>query len=907
MRRFAHKSTAVLIALCAVVSLYVFHGRVGQALDQAAVPPKFRLPAEVVGPIRYRADLTIIPDEETFSGAVEIDLQFARSTSVLWLNSERLIVKDAILTASHEKLTAKVIPEPMDYVGFAFDHPVGPGEATLRVAYQGEINRKDQQGLFQMKDGDRWYVYSQFEAIWARRAFPCFDDPAYKVPWQLTLRVKKDQVALSNTPILSETDTGDGLKAVKFAQTKPLPSYLVALAVGDLELIDAGTTGKKNTRVRIVVPRGHGAEANYAVETTPVIVGLLENYFDIPFPYDKLDEVAIPLYGGAMENAGLVTYGSGIILAKPEEDSPSRQREWVWVASHELAHQWFGDLVTTAWWDDIWLNEGFASWTANKIVNEYHPEWHADIEALNSAQGAMQSDSLVSARRVRQPIATKDDIVNAFDSITYDKGSALLNMFESYMGREKFRSGIHRYLTKNAWKNATSAEFLAALAGDDTSIASAFSTFLDQPGVPLVTATLECSGGAAKLNLSQQRFLPLGSVGSADQIWEIPICVRYPAGQSDARQCELLSHKSGQLQLLRGGGCPAWVEANAGAVGYYFGLYEGSLLDALLKDDAKVLTLPEKVALVGNLASLTRNGKIALGRALALAPSLAQDPARQVVTKTLEITTGLQDNLVSKDLLPRYRQYLWDVYGGRAHDLGWKMKAGESEDARFLRPGVLNVVANEAEDPGLIAQAKKLALAWLDDHKAVDPDMVGVVLATAARHGDRDLFDRMRAAAKKETDENFRRHLLFSLGSFQDTEIIKTALPIVLSNEFDNRESLPILFAPAQRRQTRDFAYDFVKQNWDVLVAKLPTDTGSFLPYVAGDYCDTAHRQDVQNFFSGRSTKYTGGPRILTQVLEGIDLCVAYKNAQEASVAEFLKTYKPARSATAGSSYKPSE
>jgi len=901
MRRFVNKSTVVLIAVCTLAILHAWNAKAGQAPGQPPIPPKFRLPASAVGPVRYRVDLTVVPDQDTFTGAIEIDLQLVKSTSVLWLNGERLTVKDATLTVGHEKLAAKVISEPQDYIGFAFDHPVGPGEATLRVVYQGEIGRKDQQGIFQMKDGDRWYVYSQFEAIWARRAFPCFDEPSYKVPWQVTLRVKKDQVALSNAPVVSETASGDGMKVVKFGETKPLPSYLVAIAVGDLEFVDAGTTGKKNTRVRIVVPRGRGPEAKYAAETTPAIVNLLENYFDIPYPYDKLDEVAIPLFGGAMENAGFVTYGTGIILAQPDQDTPSRQREWVWVAAHELAHQWFGDLVTTAWWDDIWLNEGFASWTSNKIVNEYHPEWHHDVSALNSYQGAMQSDSLMSARRVRQPIESKDDIINAFDSITYDKGSALLNMFESYMGREKFRAGIHRYLTKYSWKNATSAEFLAALAGDDTSVAAAFSTFLEQPGVPLVTAALDCSGGAAKLELSQRRFLPLGSVGSADQTWQIPVCARYPSGQGDARECTLLLQKSAQLPLSRSSGCPAWVEANAGAAGYYFGLYEGNLLDALLKDDARVLTLPEKVALVGNLASLTSSGKIPLGRALALVPSLAQDPARQVVTKTMDITADLQDNLVSKDLLPRYRQYLVDLYGGRARDLGWKTKAGESEDARLLRPSLFSVLAHQTEDPELIAQAKKLALAWLDDHTAVDPDMLGVVLTTAARHGDRDLFDRMRAAAKSEKEENFRGTLLSSLGSFQDPEILKVALPIVLSDEFDSRESLGILFAPARRRQTRDFAYDFVKQNWDRLIAKLPTDTGAFLPYVADGYCDSQHRQDVENFFGGRSTKYTGGPRILTQVLEGIDLCVAYKNAQEASVAEFLQTYKPAPSVGAGS------
>jgi alanyl aminopeptidase len=898
MRRLAYRTTSVLIALCALFSLGVICARAGQTPADNPVPPKFRLPADVVGPTRYRVDLTLIPDQDTFTGAIDIDLEFKKPSSVLWLNSEKLEIKDATLTFGGEKVAAKIINEPHDYVGFAFGHHVGPGAATLHATFQGEISRKDHQGIFQMKDGDQWYIYSQFEAIYARRAFPCFDEPSYKVPWQLTLHIKKDQAGFSNTPILSETDAGEGMKTLQFAETKPLPSYLVAVAVGDMEVVDAGTAGKKHTPIRIVVPRGRSAEAKYAAETTPAIVNLLENYFGIPYAYDKLDEVAVPLFGGAMENAGLVTYGTGIIIAKPDQDTPERQREWVSVASHELAHQWVGDLVTTAWWDDIWLNEGFASWMANKIVNEYHPEWKMNISELNAYQGAMDNDALVSARQVRQPIESNDDIANAFDGITYNKGSGLLNMFESYMGPEKFQQGVHRYLLKYEWKNATSAEFLSALAGDDRTVAAAFSSFLDQPGVPLVTARLECHDGAAQLDLSEQRFIPLGSSGAAPQLWKVPVCVRYQAGSGEARECTLLEQESAELRLPKATGCPGWVEANDGANGYYRVLYQGDLLGGLLKNDAQELSLPEKVALIGDLAAFTRNGKIALGKALALAPAFAQSPARQVVSKTMEITTGLQDNLVSEDLLPQYRKYLLDLYGGRARDLGWKTKPGESEDARFLRPQVQGVVANQAEDPQAIAEARKLALAWLDDHKALDPDLVGVVLSIAARHGDRDLFDRMHAAAKKETNENFRGDLIFCLGLFQDPEIIKTALPIALSGEFDVRESFDIMFAPSERRQTRDFAYDFVKQNWDLLVAKLPTDTGSYVPYVASGYCDAEHRKDAESFFTGRSTKFTGGPRILAQVLEVIDLCIAYKNAQEASVTEFLKSYKPAASAS---------
>jgi len=860
--------------------------------DESPAPPKLRLPADVVGPVRYRVELTAIPDQDTFTGAIDIDLQFAKATPLLWLNAEKLTVKEATLTAGGKKLAAKVIAEPKDYIGFDFGQPVGPGPTTLHVAYQGEVSRKDQQGIFQMKDGDQWYIYSQFEAIYARRAFPCFDEPGYKVPWQLTLHIKKDQVGISNTPIVSETDASDGMKTVKFAETRPLPSYLVALAVGDMELVDAGTAGKKNARVRIVVPRGHSAEAKYAAETTPTIVNLLETYFGVPYPYDKLDEVAVPLFGGAMENAGMVTYGAGIILAKPDQDTLGRQRGWVSIASHELSHQWFGDLVTTAWWNDIWLNEGFASWMANKNVTRYHPEWKMNISELNGYQGAMDNDALVSARAVRQPIESNDDIANAFDSITYDKGSALLNMFESYLGPEKFRAGIHRYLEKYQWKNATSAEFLAALAGGDSSFATAFSSFLNQPGVPQLTAQLKCNGGTPELDLSQQRFFPLGSTGAANQLWKIPVCVRYPAGTGEARQCTLLEQTSAVLPLAKAEGCPGWVEANADADGYYRVLYQGDLLSALLKDDARVLSLPEKVSIIGDISALTGNGKIPLAQALALAPAFAADSARQVVTKTMEITTGLQNRyLVPDNLMPRYRQYLLDLYGGRAHSLGWKARPGESDDTRLLRPRILGVVANEADDPEAITEAKNLALAWFDDHKAVAPDLVGVVLTTAARHGDRELFDHIRAAAKQEKDENIRGDLLFSLGLFPDPEIIKSAMPIVLTDEFDSRESLGILFGVAQLPKTRDLAYDFIKQNWDALVAKLPTDTGAFVPFAAAGYCDAAHRQDVEAFFQGRSTKYTGGPRILTQVLEGIDLCVAYKKAQEPSATEFLQQY----------------
>jgi alanyl aminopeptidase len=851
-------------------------------------PPQFRLPTIAV-PVRYSVTLTVVPDKDTFTGAVDIDLNFHESSGVLWLNADMLTVKSASLTSGGQTFSAKVISEPKDLVGFAFDRPVPGGAARFHAQFEGTISRKEMQGIFQVKDGEHWYIYSQFENIAARRAFPCFDEPGYKVPWQVTLNVPKDDGAFSNTPALSESDQGDGLKSVKFAETKPLPSYLVAFAVGPMDIVSAGQAGAQNTKIRIIVPRGHAAEAQYVASVTPDIVNLLEKYFGIPYPYEKLDEVAIPLAGYAMEHPGLVTYGARFFLMKPDETSLNVKRFTTSVIAHELAHQWFGDLVTTAWWDDIWLNEGFASWTANKIVSEYHPEWKMNINELNGYQDAMGTDELVSSRKVTQPILSDDDIQNAFDDITYNKGSALLNMFESYMGPAKFQQGIRRYLHEYAWGNATSAQFLEAISMGDPAIPKAFSSFLDQPGVPLVTAKLQCGGGTPKLQLSQQRFLPRGSQGSSHQTWNIPVCVRYPAGSDSNRACSLITNTTASIDLTNAKGCPSWTYANANQAGYYLVHYQKEALDSLLKDE-KTLSLMERVGLIGDLAALTQS-YMPLGEAMALAPKFVHDQSRQVVTKTLSIVGGLDDHLVPENLKPNYRRYLSDLYKQRALQLGWNAKPDEDDDIRLLRPVLFRVLANQAEEPEFIAHAKELANSWMDDHRAVDSDLAGAVLTAAARHGDRAYFDRLHAQAKKETDENYQGMLLRAMGSFRDPAITKTALPFLLSGEFDSRQTIGILFAASGSPETRDLAFDFVKQNWDALIAKLPNGFVGFLPFVAGDYCDAQHRTDVEAFFKDRATKTMGGPRNLEQALEGISLCVANKEANQTSVVGFLKNY----------------
>ena len=410
-----------------------------------------------------------------------------------------------------------------------------------------------------MEEDGNHYIFTQFEDTDARAAFPCFDEPSYKVPWQLTLQIPQKYDAVSNTPI-EKHETSEDSKILHFKQTKPLPSYLVAFAVGQFDFVPAGYAGVNRAPVRIVTPKGHASEAQYAAEVTATILTRLENYFGIPFPYEKSDQVAIPVtYGfGAMENAGMVTYAQDILLSGARGDTTARQRLYATVAAHELSHQWFGDLVTTAWWNDIWLNEAFATWMEQKLVAEWKPEWHTRVGDVDSKLGAETEDTLKSARKIRQEIKTKDDISNAFDGITYEKGAAVIGMFESWVGPSAFRKGVQSYLKKYAFKNADGADFLAAISSaTKKSVSEPFSSFLNQAGVPLVSVALDCNGKSPVLHLEQERSLPQHTKQAPNQLWQIPVCVRYEDSSSSKSACTLMSDPRSDWKL-DSESCPTW-------------------------------------------------------------------------------------------------------------------------------------------------------------------------------------------------------------------------------------------------------------------------------------------------------------------------------------------------------------
>jgi aminopeptidase N len=589
----------------------------------------------------------------------------------------------------------------------------------------------------------------------------------------------------------------------------------------------------------------------------------------------------------------MVTYSAAILLADPALDTEQRQRRYASVAAHELAHQWFGDSVTLAWWDDTWLNEAFATWTSSKILARWKPQWNWPLNELGPKFGSMRADSLVSARQIRQPIDSMDDIANAFDDITYRKGAAVIRMFEDWVGEDQFRAGVREYLRRYASRNATANDFLEALAGTgERRFTGAFRTFLEQPGLPEITVDLKCDG-APRVALAQKRYLPIGSAGGRDQKWEVPVCVRYPSGKGSDGECFLLDQPAAEFRLTKTDVCPAYLSANRDASGYYEPNYQGDLPAKALEHTSD-LSGPERRTLIHDLVSLADAGEISPRRVFAAISQFAKAPERLIVVQARDAVVDLRP-IVPQSLLPNYRRYIRNTFGVRAAELGWSAKPVDDVDIRLLRGALLPFVAITGDEPALQVEARRLADGWLRDHQGVDPDMLEPVLITAAFSGNRALFDRLLQELKKNPDRRTRQWLLAALANFRDPALANAALALLFDPDIDARESFtPLLTGPLGSTETRILPLEFVKSNYNRLVMRLPSgggsEAGARLPVVGETFCDEPSRQQFVAFFQDHSQDFTGEPRIYAQVLERIRLCEDRRAVEGPGITEFLST-----------------
>jgi alanyl aminopeptidase len=868
--------------------------------------PLLRLPTDT-RPVAEALELRLDPRQETYSGAVDIDVTLDAARATLWLHGKGLNVARATVTPEGGAPLDATWQDRHDsgVASLTVARAIPPGRARIHVEYGAAFNR-GQHGLYRAREADVDYVFTQFEAIAAREAFPCFDEPAFKIPFTTTLVVPDGQVAIANTHEASRAAAPAGWTRVAFAPSLPLPSYLVAFAVGPFDLVPAPDVPPNEVRarplpLRAVTARGRARDVAYALAHAGEILATLERYVGLEYPYDKLDLVAVPGKGSAMENPGCVTFDETRLLMDGATASVSQRRSYAGVMAHELAHQWTGDLVTMEWWNDVWLNEAFATWLGTKATDAWDPKSHAGMALLRSAQDAMSVDSLVSARSIRQPITSTHDIANAFDAITYRKGGAVLGMFERWVGEAAWQKGLHAYLSAHRFGSGTADDFLQAendATGKD--VRTAFHTFLDQPGVPFVEARVACDQGSARVALRQSRFLPVGSTGDADATWQIPVCVRTGEGTT----CTLLASTTGELALP--GACPAFVFPNADAAGYYRFSLAAADLDRLRRNGIPTLSEREKLAYGASLRAAWARATTPMQDVMRAAEPLAADAEPAVAEQPMGYVTAAREWLWSAPARANVEVYARSLYEPVARRLGWEPKAGEDDEARALRGSVLTFLALTARDAPVRAEARKRGLAYLGVGRdgalhadAVDANLAAVAVAVVGEEADRATWDAMRALFAKTVDEVVRGRLLRGMSLASDPTLASAARELMLDPTLRDSETLTPLFVQLGRAETRDVAWAWMKEHYDAILARMPRHHGGTqLVGAVSVFCDEEHAGDIERFFAPKAEALEGGPRALASTLEEVRLCAARRKAQEPSARAMFARQVTLRRAT---------
>jgi aminopeptidase N len=880
--------------------------RRGPASLQGVTLPVGRLPPEV-RPIQVALSLVVDPEKPTFQGVIDLAIQLDDARDILWIHGRDL--RPTRVTITHEGgpplETRWDQVTPAGLVALRPEERIEPGRAVIHVEYEGAFGDR-QEGLFRVtKDGAR-YAFTQFEPTFARRAFPSFDEPSFKAPFDVTLYVPKGDVVVSNGAETGRSEAPGGRERVTFATTEKLPSYLIAFAVGPFDVVNGPAIPASATRpapvpLRGFAARGRGPEIAYALAHAGPILGAIEGYLGVPYPYAKLDLIAVPEKRGAMENAGAVTFGEPLLLLDAKTATVAQEQGLISVTAHELAHQWFGDLVTMPWWDDLWLNESFATWMARKITGQIRPDYDSAARATEAAHSAMEQDVLSSARAIRQPITRDDDIYNAFDGITYQKGSVVLEMFEENAGPKAFQAGLHAYLEAHRHGNATEADLLQAIstsAGRD--VATPFRSFLFQKGVPFVEATLSC-GKQPALQLHQGQFLPAGIKAAESMVWKIPVCARYDAGSGVKTSCTMLTERDGTLPL-DGVKCPAWVMPNAGGRGYYRWSLPREGLKQLAEKGYPALTAAERLSFAESVRSGAVNGRIPMSDALdALAP-FADDPSRAVAAAPMSLLREAREWLLGDEKAARaFEAFASELYAPARKDLAWEAAAGAIEDGdrSLRRRDVITFLGWTARDPALRREAAERGRAYVGSGKdgaihpeAVDRQVAGAALRIAGSEGDAALFDALLALLAKADKEIVRERILGALTAVTRPELSARALDLTFDPRLRSDEALAPLNGQLAQPETRDAAWAWLEAHVDAVLARLPPARAARLAWAGAAFCDAGHADAIERLFGERAKKLDGGPREIAGAVESVRLCAMRRDTAGPALLALFKGAK---------------
>jgi aminopeptidase N len=839
-----------------------------------------------VKPKAYRLALTIDPARKDFSGHTEIDVALTKPARTIFLHGSDLRVSGVQVQSALGNVAATYAE--MGKSGVArIDVPkeLPAGDITLKIDYSADFHT-GAEGLFHVEVGGNWYAWTQMEPIDARRMFPCFDEPGFKTPFVVTVTAPKDLKVIANSPLAEATPAG-AMTTHRFAPTPPLPTYLVALGVGAFDVVEmsapANSVRKQPLAMRVIATRGQTARMQLAAREAPKLLELTEKYVGIPFPYAKLDLLATPILGGAMENAGLIIFDDTILLL--DNDAPLAQlRGFAEVTAHEIAHQWFGDLVTPSWWTDIWLNESFAEWLGKKIGDQWRPDLGIATGEIQDAFRGMAADSLGAGRPIRQAITENRQIVSAFDSITYQKGGQVLSMFETFIGAQNFAKGVHLHLQRYRHGNATADDFFRSLAeaAGNSKVVDAMRTFTDQTGVPMVTVT----ENARDISLAQTRYRPLGVAAQAKaQTWQIPLCLARGA----SRTCSLLEGATATIPAFPGKGA---LMPNAGGAGYYRFRLSNAGWDQLI---AEAGTLPgrEALALADSLWADFAAGTASFDRVIAAARALSVNPERLAAIELANRLAELAKSTLTAEQLPQYWKLMRSIYGPRLTALGFDPKVGahsrEPQQAQALRQSLVPLLALEGRDPKVREQLTAAAVAYLGgDTKALDVAFLGVALQVAVQERGAAFMKQLHEAMLKSTDSLFRQYSAVAIGMADTPALADEALKIGFSPGMQSLETVRLFFALANQPNAREALAAVAESNFNRLVDTFPGFLKPRVVELFGGFCSKADIARVDRWVQPKLAQLGGGELELSQTKEGIALCVALKDAKGAEIARAL-------------------
>jgi len=834
-----------------------------------------RLP-HVVRPTSESLDLTLDPAQQGYGGSVTIGLKVSARADSFQLNSRSLAITRLALAGPTGEIPVTHSLAARERITVRAAKPLEPGSYTLEIGFTQEFGTRAT-SLYHVKHGSDWYSFTDFECDNAREAFPCWDEPEFKIPWQVKLTAPDSDLVLSNTPI-EGTATQRHRKTVSFQQTPPLPSYLVAFMCGPF---DAVPVPGPPIPTRIITLRGQGALAAEAVRQVPPILGALEAYFGRDYPYKKLDFIGVPEYlWGAMENPGAITFVDSGLLLDPVSATGAERRRLASTLAHELSHMWFGDFVTLEWWDDVWLNESFASWMGDKITQLVFPEFNLPLEELDGTYRAYAQDDLLSTHAMRERVGDGTNLDQVFDALAYDKGEAVLGMIEQWIGPDEFRNGVLGYLEAHAWGNAEAADLwheLSKASGKD--VTGVLETFLDQPGVPIVRARLLPGG---QVELSQQRYVVAGEAAPIQSPWKIPVVLRFSDGKKEYTQRVLLTSPAERV-TLEPPITPLWLHPNADERGYYHWQVSPDQMSALA---SAPLGERERAGYVRNLKVLLSGGMLHGDEYLMGLARFAHDASPRVGSAVLDGLDHVKRTFVTDSLRPEFARYVAHTLRPMMDRLGETPKPGESVDAAELRARVIAMLGWDGGDAGLRASGLERARAWLVNPASLDPTLIDPMIRLSALSNDTTLYAAYRDRFENAQGPEDHVRFLTSFGWFHDPALVDRTLDYALHGPL-HAQDFRRVFIGMDTEALRMRVWDWSRQHYAQLATRLPvTQRSTLIRYADG--CSRERLEAARAFFSDPARDPVGADRELSELAGRVASCVSDRDREGAAVARAL-------------------